>query len=194
GVATGALLRGFRVALIDKGVFASGTSSAPSNLVHGGLRYLEHGYVPLVYEAMRDRRRLLGNAPHLVHPLRFILPFYRGARVPPWKWRAGLLLYDLLAGTENIARSRSIELHRLRRDFPTLRQTDLVGAASYYDAQMDDARVCIEVLKTAANEGACLANHVEAVALETGGVRVLDRVGGSDFVMRARQVLNATGP
>src|SRR5437588_9825279 len=163
GVALDAALRGLRAALIDKGDFASGTSSASSKLIHGGLRYLEHGNFRLVYEALDERGRLLRNAPHLVHPLRFILPFYRGTRVPPWKWRAGLLLYDLLAGTENIARSRSIELLRLRRDFPTLRQTGLVGAASYYDAQMDDARVCIEVLKTAANEGACLANYVEAI-------------------------------
>src|SRR5271169_4016927 len=75
GVALDAALRGFRVALIDKGDFASGTSSVSSKLVHGGLRYLEHGYIPLVYEALRERRLLLRNAPHLVHPLRFVLPF-----------------------------------------------------------------------------------------------------------------------
>src|SRR3954464_13666502 len=93
-----AALRGLRVALIDKGDFASGTSSISSKLVHGGLRYLEHGDLRLVYEALHERGRLLRNAPHLVRPLRFLLPFYRGARVPPWKWRAGLMLYDLLAG------------------------------------------------------------------------------------------------
>src|SRR5262249_7720415 len=148
----------------------------------------------LVYEALHERGRFLRNAPHLVRPLRFILPFYQGARLPPWKWRAGLLLYDVLAGTGDIARSRPNELHRSRRGLPGLRQSDLLGAAAYYDAQMDDARVCIEVLKTAALQGACLANYVEAVGFEQGGVRVVDRVGGSDFVIRARQVLNATGP
>src|SRR5215470_1350119 len=106
GVALDAALRGFRVALIDKGDFASGTSSSSSKLVHGGLRYLEHGDFRLVYEALHERRLLLRNAPHLVRPLRFILPFYAGARVPTWKWRAGLLLYDLLAGSANIRRSR----------------------------------------------------------------------------------------
>src|SRR5262249_40876238 len=90
GAALDAALRGFRVALLDKGDFASGTSSASSKLVHGGLRYLEHGDFRLVYEALHERRRLLTNAPHLVRPLRFVLPFYRGTRVPPWKWRAGL--------------------------------------------------------------------------------------------------------
>src|ERR1700722_1876494 len=98
GVALDAALRGLRVALIDKADFASGTSSASSKLVHGGLRYLERGDFRLVYEALHERRLLLRNAPHLVRPLRFIVPFRAGTRVPPWKWRAGLLLYDLLAG------------------------------------------------------------------------------------------------
>jgi glycerol-3-phosphate dehydrogenase len=194
GVALDAALRGLRVALIDKGDFASGTSSASSKLVHGGLRYLEHGDFRLVYEALHERGRLLRNAPHLVHPLRFVLPFYRQSRMPSWKGRIGLFLYDLLAGHENIGRSRSLALHRLAEEFPTLRSSDLNSAATYYDAQMDDARVCIEVLKSAANEGAVLANYVEAIAFESGGVRVVDRVGGAEFTIRARQVLNATGP
>src|SRR5882724_13250311 len=102
GVALDASLRGLRVALIDKGDFASGTSSLSSKLVHGGLRYLEHGDFRLVYEALHERRRLLHNAPHLVRPLRFVIPFTRGARVPAWKWRLGLTLYDLLAGSGNL--------------------------------------------------------------------------------------------
>jgi glycerol-3-phosphate dehydrogenase len=137
---------------------------------------------------------LLRNAPHLVQPLPFILPFYAGARLPPWKWRAGLLLYDLLAGTENIGRSRWLESRQLRDHYPGLRSAGLLGGASYFDAQMDDARLCIEVLKTAWSAGARLANYVEAVAYEPGGVRVVDRAGGSEFTIRARQVLNATGP
>src|SRR5271165_6787627 len=104
GVALDAVLRGFRVALIDRGDFASGTSSVSSKLVHGGLRYLERGDVRLVTEALHERARLLRNAPHLVWPLRFVVPFYRGARVPAWKFRAGLTLYDFLAGSGNIRR------------------------------------------------------------------------------------------
>src|SRR5438874_12684921 len=98
GVALDAATRGWRVALIEKGDFASGTSSASSKLIHGGLRYLEHGGFHLVREALHERRLLLENAPHLVRPLPFIIPFYDGARVPPWKYRVGLSLYDLLAG------------------------------------------------------------------------------------------------
>src|SRR5947209_14688643 len=108
GIALDSVLRGFRVGLIDKGDFASGTSSVSSKLVHGGLRYLEHGGFHLVYEALRERALLLRNAPHLVRPLRFVLPFYAGARVAPWKWRAGLTLYDLLAGCGTLGRSRPL--------------------------------------------------------------------------------------
>src|SRR6266851_6045598 len=85
GVALDAALRGLRVGLIDKGDFASGTSSISSKLVHGGLRYLEHGDIRLVYEALHERRRLLRNAAHRVRPLRFVLPFYANARLPKWK-------------------------------------------------------------------------------------------------------------
>jgi glycerol-3-phosphate dehydrogenase len=199
GVALDAVLRGFSVALIDKGDFASATSSASSKLVHGGLRYLEHGDFLLVREALHERRRLLPNAPHLVWPLPFVLPFYAGARVPPWQWRLGLTLYDLLAGSGNLRPSRGLPRYRLCREFPSLRRAGLVGGAEYHDAGMDDARLCVEVVRTAAGLGAVVCNYAEAVAFERAGgtitgVRVLDRVGGGEVTVRARQVLNATGP
>ncbi len=195
GVALDAVLRGLRVALIDKGDFAGGTSSLSSKLVHGGLRYLEHGDFHLVYEALHERGRLLRNAPHLVRPLRFVLPFYEDARVPAWKFRVGLVLYDLLAGAHNIQRSRTTTLFRLRRELPGLRTKGLRGGAEYYDAQMDDARLCLEVLRTAALHGAILANYVEAIAFEgRGDVRALDHRSGRECTIAAKQVLNATGP
>jgi glycerol-3-phosphate dehydrogenase len=199
GVALDATLRGLRVALIDKGDFASGTSSISSKLVHGGLRYLEHGDFRLVYEALHERARLLRNAPHLVWPLRFILPFYEGERVPPWKWRLGLTLYDVLAGRGNLSRSRPLALDRLRRELPGLRADGLRGGAQYFDAQMDDARLCVEVVRTAALNGAVVANYVEATGfrIEGGtirGVQARDHAGATELFIRARQVLNATGP
>src|SRR5262245_29442207 len=172
GVALDAVLRGWRVALIDKGDFASGTSSVSSKLVHGGLRYLEHGDFALVHEALRERRRLLHNAPHLVWPLRFVIPFRAGARVPAWQWRLGLTLYDALAGRDNLRRSRPLSVGELRSEFPTLQGAGLNGAASYFDAQMDDARLCIEVLQIAAAHTAILANYVEATAFEFEGGRI----------------------
>ncbi|MGH9676474.1 MAG: FAD-dependent oxidoreductase, partial [Candidatus Acidiferrum sp.] len=140
GVALDATLRGLRVALIDKGDFASGTSGISSKLVHGGLRYLEHGDLRLVYEALHERKRLLHNAPHLVKPLRFTIPFYGGQRVPPWQWRLGLTLYDLLAGAGNLRRSKALDRPHLLHAFPGIRATGLSGGAEYADAQMDDAR------------------------------------------------------
>ena len=199
GAALDAALRGLRVALIDKGDFASGTSSISSKLVHGGLRYLEQGDFFLVCEALHERRRLLRNAPHLVRPLRFVLPYYASARVPPWKQRLGLLLYDLLAGSAGIRRSRDYPLARLNRDFPGLQRRGLRGGAEFHDAQMDDARLCVTVVRTAALQGAVVANYVEAMAFEkeaglVRGVRALDRLGGRELRIRARQTLNATGP
>jgi len=194
GVALDAATRGLRVALIDKGDFASGTSSASSKLIHGGLRYLEHGDFALVHEAMEERRRLLHNAPHLVRPLRLVIPFCAGDRVPAWKWRLGLTLYDALAGRDNLRRSQPLKLTQLHREFPGLQPAGLHGGASFSDAQMDDSRLCIEVLQTAATHGAVLANYVEAVAFEPGRVRAVDNVGGGELTIRARQVLNATGP
>src|SRR5206468_11161531 len=104
--------RGLSVALIDKGDFAGGTSSVSSKLVHGGLRYLEHGGFALVREALQERRRLLHNAPHLVRPLRFVIPFCGGARIPAWEWRLGLSIYDAFAGPHNPHRSRPLSLAR----------------------------------------------------------------------------------
>jgi glycerol-3-phosphate dehydrogenase len=199
GVALDAALRGLRVGLIDKGDFASGTSSVSSKLVHGGLRYLEHGDIHLVHEALQERGLLLRNAAHLVHPLCFVIPFYAGARVRPWQWRAALTLYDLLAGRSNVHRSRPLGLPKLRRGFPGLRVAGLAGGAEYHDAQMDDARLCLDVLRTAVLHGCIAANYVEAVAFEflggvVAGVRAVDRVGGEEVTIEARQVLNATGP
>ena len=199
GAALDAASRGWRVALIERGDFAAGTSSASSKLIHGGLRYLEHGQMPLVYEALQERGHLLRNAPHLVRPLPFILPFYVGQRISPWQWRLGLTLYDLLAGRDNIARSRPLSLRQLRSAFPNMRSSDLMGGALYHDALMDDARLCLAVLQTAAHHGAVLANYVEAVAFEKhqgiiGGVWAEDRLSGQRFLIRSRAVLNATGP
>ncbi|MCS7044785.1 MAG: glycerol-3-phosphate dehydrogenase/oxidase, partial [Gemmataceae bacterium] len=199
GVAFDAATRGWRVALIDQADFASGTSSVSSKLIHGGLRYLEYGQVRLVYEALRERGWLLWAAPHLVRPLRFVIPFFRGDRVPPWQWRVGLTAYDLLAGRANIRRSRPLSLTALCRELPGLRRLQLRGGAAYYDAQMDDARLCLEVLHSAQAHGAVLANYVQALSFRTAAGRVTgvvarDRLAGNDVTIAARVVLNATGP
>jgi glycerol-3-phosphate dehydrogenase len=199
GVALDATLRGFRTALIDKGDFASGTSSVSSKLIHGGLRYLEHAGFHLVYEALHERRLLLENAFPFVRPLRFVIPFYRGSRMHGWKARAGLVLYDLLAGSSNLHRSRPLSTEKLNGQFPNLLCNQLRSGAEYYDAQMDDARLCLSVIRTAVLQGATVANYVEAVAfLKREGritaIQARDQLTGNEFVIHARQILNATGP
>src|SRR3954465_15871502 len=127
GVAREATLRGLRVVLFERNDFASGTSSRSSRLIHGGVRYLEHGHVKLVFEASAERRRLLRLAPYLVQPLEFTWPVYRGARVPRWRLAAGLTLYDLLAFFRNVGRHRRLSADAVRRAQPTLRRDGLVG-------------------------------------------------------------------
>src|SRR5436309_1560985 len=165
GVARDAALRGIRTALVDKGDFGGGTSSHSSRLIHGGLRYLEQRAFRLVFEASRERRVLLTIAPHLVRPLAFLFPAYRGARVPAWQLRAGLWLYDLLAAFRNVRAHRWLGRKAVLRVEAGLRERDLLGAGLYYDAQTDDARLVIATIRSAAQAGALVANYTEASSL-----------------------------
>ncbi len=200
GVARDAAMRGLRVALVERDDYASGTSSRSSRLVHGGVRYLEHGYFHLVFEASRERRTLLHIAPHLVRPLAFTWPVYRGARVPRWKLGAGLILYDSLALWRNVARHRRLTASDVLEREPALDSTDLVGGAVYYDASTDDARLTLATALGAAAAGAVVANHVEACAIVHGaggrasGVVVRDTLTGREFPVSARMLVNAAGP
>ena len=199
GVARDAALRGLRVALVDKSDVAGGTSSRSSRLIHGGIRYLEHGDLRLVFEASRERRTLLRIAPHLVRPLPFLFPAYRGARVPPWKLRAGLWLYDLLAAFRNVHTHRWLGAKQVRAAEPGLRDKDLTGAGLYYDAQTDDARLALATLRSAATGGAFVASYAEVVSLarpdgRIAGASVRDGLTGRRLEVRAGVVVNATGP
>ena len=199
GIARDAALRGFRTAVVDKGDLGGGTSSLSSRLIHGGIRYLEQGAFRLVFEASRERRVLLGIAPHLVHPLPFLFPVYRGARVPAWKLRAGMWLYDLLAAFNNVKAHRWLGPKATQRLEPGLRDRELQGAALYYDAQADDARLVIATIRSAAQAGALVANYAEVAALlkpdgRVGGATVRDCLTGITTTVRALVVVNATGP
>ncbi|GJG87145.1 glycerol-3-phosphate dehydrogenase [Gemmatimonadetes bacterium T265] len=201
GVARDAALRGLRVALVERDDWASGTSSRSSRLVHGGVRYLEHGHLGLVFEASRERRILLRTAPHLVRPLAFTWPTYRGARVPRWKLEAGLALYDALALWRNVAAHRPLSPRAVRDAEPALAATGLTGGARYYDAATDDGRLTLATALAAARAGAATLNHaaVVALAVDRAGesrarVCVRDALDGAEFEIRARAVVNATGP
>lgn len=200
GVAREAALAGLRVALVERDDFASGTSSRSSRLVHGGVRYLEHGHLGLVFEASHERRVLLGIAPHLVRPLAFTWPVYRGARVPRWKVRAGLTLYDVLSLFRNVGRHESLSAAETLDREPALAPDGLLGGARYWDAATDDARLTLASAIAARESGATVVNHAEIVgairsaggALE--GAIVRDTLTGEAYELRARVTVNATGP
>ena len=201
GVAREAALAGFRTALVERDDFASGTSSRSSRLVHGGVRYLEHGHIGLVFESSRERRLLLEIAPHLVRPLAFTWPVYRGARVPLWKVRAGLMLYDALSLFRN-ARHRALNRGGVLAAEPALSPDGMVGGARYWDAATDDSRLTLTSALAAREAGASVANHVAVVSgmhasgimSRLTGVVVEDTLTGATFPVRARVVINATGP
>jgi glycerol-3-phosphate dehydrogenase len=199
GIARDAALRGLRVALVEKDDFASGTSSRSSRLIHGGLRYLEHGFLHLVFEASSERRRLLRLAPHLVRPLEFLWPVYAGARVPQWKLTAGLTLYDALALFRNVGTHRRLSARAIAAREPDLKRDGLVGGARYFDAATDDARLTLANAIGAREAGAVVLNHARVVGLlmdgaVARGAGVVDALGGTRIDARARVVVNATGP
>jgi len=199
GIARDAALRGIRTALVERGDFGGATSSNSSRLIHGGLRYLEQHDFGLVFEASRERRILLQLAPHLVRPLPFLFPVYRGSRVPPWRLRAGMWLYDLLAAFRNVHPHSWLGPRAVRRAEPALRDKDLRGAALYYDAQTDDARLVLATMRGAAQAGALVTSYTEATSLlkpdgQVRGAVVRDRLTGQSQHVRALVVVNATGP
>ena len=164
GVALDAASRGLRTALIERDDFASGTSSKSSKLVHGGLRYLQQGEVRLVYQALRERQILRKTAPHLVHVLPFLIPIFtqdglmnrRLARA----LGSAMWMYDLTGGLRIGKLHRRLKTDEAMAHMPTLRRDRMAGAYLYYDAQTDDARLVLEVARTAAlDHGATLVNR-----------------------------------
>lgn len=199
GIARDAAMRGLRVALIEKGDFASGTSSKTSKLIHGGLRYLEQGRVRLVFEGLKERHILRTIAPQLVWPLPLMLPVYRGDPRLPWKIALGLCLYDGLALHWNIRRHRMLSVRETLRRESRLNPDGLRAAASYVDCQMDDARLCLANILQAVSFGAICLNYVRLLAFEQAngtlcGALVEDTRTGQAFEVKASVVVNATGP
>lgn len=204
GVALDGANRGLKVALVERDDFAAGTSSRSTKLVHGGVRYLEaalthfdRAQFQLVREALAERATLLTIAPHLVHPLRTVVPVYTWPQA--MVYRSGLWLYDRAAGKAAIERSHGVSRAAMLRSFPSLRRHGLKGGVAYYDGQFDDARMAITLLTSAVHESATIANRVAATALlqDKGrivGARALDRVADRTFTVHARVVINATGP
>ena len=162
GIARDAAMRGLKVALVEKKDFASGTSSKSSKLIHGGLRYLEQGDFKLVFEACHERKILTTIAPHLVKPIQFIIPIYRGGFRGRFKIKLGMAIYDFLAGFQNIGRHGMLKKRRGLEIEPAINPEGLIGGASFFDCQMNDARLCLENILSAKEKGAVCLNYVKA--------------------------------
>lgn len=210
-VAMDAAARGYRVGLVEKADFASGTSSKSTKLIHGGLRYLPQLDFGLVQEALVERGLLLQNAPWIVKPLGFVLPLYSWNKrplgmpfAPPlglgldWMVQSGLLLYDTLAGRRNLRRHSRLSLSEAQRRAPALRPEKMTHTFVYYDGLTDDARLTMTVLKTAVGQGALAANYTEVTGFDIAegqikAVHVRDTLSGRTYTVRARHVVNAGG-
>ena len=199
GIARDAAGRGLKVVLVEAGDIGGGTSSRSSRLVHGGLRYLETFDFGLVFEALRERRRLLELAPHLVEPLPFLFPVFKGDPTGLAKMTAGMWLYESLSLFRSPKRHRIMGRNSLLELEPKLRSHGLAGGAMYYDAQVDDARLTLAVARAAAEAGARIISHaaVEAVAPQVGQAgtaTIRDTQGDGSATVKARVIVNATGP
>ena len=194
-IARDAAGRGIATYLAEQRDYASGTSSASSKLIHGGLRYLEHGEFRLVRQSLREREVLMRLAPHLVRPLRFLVPITRGQPKPAWMVRTGLWLYDRLAARRALApsgRLRAAEADAV----PHLRRQGLRAVLHYPDCWSDDARLTLACLLDARDRGADIGNYREVVRIrpESDAFTVTVRESGHPTKLRARHLINAAGP
>jgi len=200
GIARDATLRGLSVALVEKADFGGATTAGSTRLIHGGLRYLEMLDFRLVRMDLRERETLLRIAPHLVKPLEFLVPFYDRSLFYRAKLWAGMWLYDALSYDKSLPNHRFLSAAEMRKAEPHIEPRGLQGAASYYDAQVNSPeRLCLENILAARERGATTLNYVEAVeAIHEGGrvagVRVRDTLEGGEAELRARLVVNASGP
>ena len=200
GIAEALAAAGYNVLLVERHDFGSGTTSRSTRLVHGGLRYLEHGEFGLVYESLRERAALLKLFPHLVKSIDLLLPLYEGGPYPRWKARAGLALYDLLALGRGLARHRSLSSQRSLAREPALEAAGLQGALLFSDGQVDMAeRLAVECALSAGRRGADVVNHAEVVKLaqvNNGVLRlsIQDAITEDALEVGADVVINATGP
>ncbi len=196
GAALEAASRGYKVVLIEQSDFGKATSNRSTKLAHGGVRYLQQGNISLVFEALKERGVMLRNAPHLVHELPFIVPIYDWWEGP--FYGIGLKIYDLLAGKAGFGPSKFLSKEETIKLIPTVELKGLKGGVIYHDGQFDDARLLINLVQTAKEQGATMLNYVKAVALKKEDKRLSsvvaqDEETGEEFIIKAKIIINATG-
>lgn len=200
GVARDASLRGMSVGLVEANDFASGTSSRSSKLIHGGIRYLENLEFKLVFEALSERQKLFELAPHLSHPLRFMIPLYKGGRVGMFQMGLGMWLYDALSLFQAPELHERLSTLGTIERMPLLQNNNLLGSYVYSDAYMDDDRLVIETLRSANEAGAVSANYVKAIGAELDqqgkliAVICEDQKTSDQFKVKAKHFVSSVGP
>ena len=182
--------------LLEQADFSNGTSSRSTKLIHGGVRYLRQGNVSLVKESLAERGWLLNHVPHLVTPQPFLIPTYSWAET--WYYRVGLWMYDRLAGSLRIHSSKRCNQEEALAQVPTLKPDTLAGGVVYWDGQFDDARLCMQTVKTIWRRGYVALNHMQVTGLVKAGgrvcgVEVQDMVSNETLSIKARVVIHATG-
>jgi glycerol-3-phosphate dehydrogenase len=199
-IALEAQRRGYRTLLVERDDFGAGTTSRATRLIHGGLRYLEHGELALVYESLQERETLLREMPHLVRPLRMLIPVYAGDERPPWKIRAGLTMYDLLSLRKSLPRSRAVPRRAVAQQAAGLSTDGLRAVYAMYDGQVEfPERIVIETLRAFLDAEGTAMNHTAAAGLVSpgGALRAMtlrDECSGSTADVEAKVVVNAAGP
>lgn len=196
GTALEAVARGYRTLLLEQHDFAKATSSRSTKLVHGGVRYLQQGNVSLVMEALKERGRLLQNAPHITHNLPFVVPVYEWWDGP--FYGVGMKLYDMLAGKLGLGPSKILSREETLRRLPNVEAKGLKNGVIYYDGQFDDARLAINLAQTIADMGGIPLNYVKVTGFKkrgkhVTGVTVRDMETGEELEFDGRVVINATG-
>ncbi len=199
GIALDASVRGLRVALIDMQDFASGTSSRSTKLIHGGLRYLKQLEFKLVAEVGKEREIVHQNAPHLTKPEHMLLPIVTGGSLGKFSSRIGMWMYERLAGVKKEEQHRVLSKEATIAAEPLLRKDNLLGGILFYEYRTDDARLTMEVLKEAVSRGATAINYMKAVSFiytdkKISGVKTEDQLNGKAHEIKARYVVNASGP
>jgi glycerol-3-phosphate dehydrogenase len=200
GVARDAALRGLKVALVEMQDFAAGTSSRSSKLIHGGIRYLENFEFKLVFEALSERNKLFEIAPHLAHPLRFMIPIYKSSRYGLGMMRLGMWAYDALSLFQAPELHETLSAEETCQRQPALQKDELLGSVVYSDAYMDDDRLVFETLRSANEAGAVCINYVKAdqVIRDSNGkitsIICQDLIGKKNFKISARHYVSTVGP
>lgn len=194
GIVRDASMRGMKVCLVEKNDFACGTSSRSSKLVHGGLRYLENYEFDLVSEALNERQHLLEIVPHMVKPLRFLMPIYKGDRVGMLKMGAGMTLYDSLSAIESTNLHELLGAEEINEGYEKLKSKGLKGGFLYSDALMDDDRLVYETLRSALDYDGLSLSYAEVVKYENGMVSVRDHINSNEFIIKTKHVVSAVGP